>query len=55
MEEKSVEIPKSKKPVIYGIVGVVVVLALVGAFVPTAKDYIVSIVKILLDGVKIFL
>lgn len=55
MEEKSVEITNSKKPAVYGIVGAVIVLALLGAFIPTAKDYITAIVKILLEGIKIFI
>lgn len=46
-----VEETNSKKWVLFGLAGAVVVLSVSGAFIPSAREYIVSIVKILLGAI----
>jgi len=41
----------SKKWVMFGLAGAVIVLSVAGAFVPGAREYIISIVKILLGAI----
>jgi len=41
----------SKKWVLFGLAGTVVVLSVAGAFIPGAREYIISIVKILLGAI----
>ena len=46
-----VEETSSKKWVMFGLAGAVIVLSVAGAFVPGAREYIISIVKILLGAI----
>lgn len=42
---------QSKKWILIGLAGAVVVLSVAGTFVPGAREYIISIVKILLGAI----
>lgn len=41
----------SKKWVLCGLAGAVIILSVAGAFIPSAREYIISIVKILLGAI----
>jgi hypothetical protein len=48
MEENT---SQSKKWVLIGMAGAVVVLSVAGTFIPNAREYIISIVKMLLGAI----
>lgn len=51
-EDKTVTWSPFKKKIVYSIVGTVLTLALIGAFVPEAREYVTGMVKILLGGIS---
>ena len=45
---------KTKRNIIYTLIGVVIALSGTAVFVPTAREYIITIVKLILETVKMF-
>lgn len=54
-DTKTQDWSKGKKITIFALVGLIIVLSLSATFIPTAREYVVNIVKIILEGIKLLL
>lgn len=55
MEEKTTDVAewsKSKKIVVFSMVGTVLLLSVVAVFVPEAREYVTNVIKIILGAVS---
>lgn len=44
----------NKKIVIFTLAGTIVLMSILATFVPTAREYVVSVVKLLMEFTKVF-